>query len=137
MVTPINSNYTNRKGIYKDLYREIDAENNKKKKEEEASLAKKPRKGIYVELYKQIEQGKQKLAFKNNAADNNQNNVYSLALKKLINDIASKVSYCFSSATREIKMLIVALMVAKKPINSYIENYTVGQEIPTYNRASN
>lgn len=108
MVAPI---YSNRKGIYKDLYREIDSDNKKK----EVSKARKPRKGIYVEMYKQIE-------FRNNESNNNPNNLYALAFKTLINDLVSKVSYFFSSAAGEIKMIIVALMVAKKPINSYIEN---------------
>jgi hypothetical protein len=111
MVAPINSDYSNRKGIYKDLYREIDSDNKKK----DASQARRPRKGIYIELYKQIE-------FKNNERKNSQNNLYGLAFKKLINDITSKASYFFSCAAGEAKMLIVACMVAKKPINSYIEN---------------
>ena len=112
MVAPI---YTNRKGIYSDLYREIDAENKKK----EASIARKPKKGIYVELYKQIE-------FKNNErkkdSNNFQSNLYVLALKKLVRNIFSSLSYFFSSARREVKVLIVACIVAKEPINSYIEN---------------
>lgn len=112
MVAPI---YSNRKGIYRDLYREIDADNNKKKLEKDTSQAQKPRKGIYVELYKHIE-------FKNNDHKNNQNNLYILTLKKFVADISSRIVYFFSVATGEIKMLILALMVAKKPINSYIEN---------------
>lgn len=111
MVAPLQSNYSNKKGIYSDLYREIDADNKKK----DASAARKPRKGIYVQLYKQIE-------FKNNERKNDSNNLYVLAFKELIKDIFSRISYCFSSASREVKMLIVACMVAKKPINSYIEN---------------
>lgn len=108
MVAPI---YTNKKGIYKDLYREIDSDNKKK----DATLTRKPRKGIYVELYKQIE-------FKNNENKEKQNNIYILTIKKIINDLASKVSFILSSATGEVKMLIVALMVVKRPINSYIES---------------
>ena len=110
MVAPI---YINRKGIYKDLYREIDA-NNKKK---EASQARKPRKGIYVALYRQLEEDKQKLAFKNN-----QNNLYILAFKKLFNYVSSKASCCFSLVKGEIRILIAAFMVVKKPVNSYIQN---------------
>lgn len=112
MVSPI---YSNRKGIYSDLYREIDAENNKRKKSEKNSQARRPKKGIYVELYKQIK-------FKNNDRANDQNNFYTLAFKKFVIDIISRISYYFSTATGEIKMLIIASMVAKKPINSYIEN---------------
>lgn len=111
MVAPLQSNCSNRKGIYRDLYREIDSDNKKK----DASKARKPRKGIYVEFYEQIE-------FKNNECNNNQNNLYGLAFKKLINDITSKASYFFSCVAGEARMLILALIVAKKPINSYIEN---------------
>lgn len=111
MVAPLQADYSNKKGIYKNLYREIDS-NNKKK---ELSQVKRPKKGIYVELYKQIE-------FKNNERRNDSNNLYVLAFKKLVSDIFSKISYFFSAATGEVKMLIVACVVAKKPINSYIEN---------------
>lgn len=52
-------NYSNRKGIYKDLYREIDTDNKKK----EASQAKKPNKGIYVGLYRQLEDDKKTINF--------------------------------------------------------------------------
>lgn len=112
MVAPI---YSNKRGIYKDLYREIESDKNKKKKAENTHLARKPKKGIYVELYRQIE-------FKNNERKNNSNNLYILAFKKFINDVSSSIARFFSSATGEVKMLIVAYMVAKKPINSYIEN---------------
>lgn len=51
----INSvNYSNRKGIYKDLYREIDADNKKK----ETSQVKKQPKGIYKDLYRQLDEDK-------------------------------------------------------------------------------
>lgn len=56
MVTPI---YTNRKGIYKDLYREIDADNKKREK----AKAKKLNKGIYVDLYRQLENDKKAINF--------------------------------------------------------------------------
>lgn len=108
MVAPI---YLNRKGIYKDLYREIDSDNKKK----DTSQARGPKRGIYVNLYNQIE-------FKNNESKPEPNNLYALALKKLIKDISSKASRCFSATTSEVKMLIAAFMIAKKPINSYIEN---------------
>lgn len=117
MVAPINSDYSNRKGIYKDLYREIDSDNKKK----DASQTRKPKKGIYVEMYKQIE-------FTNNERKNKQPNLYVLALKKLINDITSKASCILSSVVGEARMLILAMMVAKKPINSYIEsNWDINQ----------
>lgn len=111
MVAPLQSDYSNRKGIYKNLYREIDS-NNKKK---EFSQEKRSKKGIYVELYKQI-------GFKNREQRNDQNNLYLLAFKKFVKDTLSKVSYFFSPASPEVKPLIVACIVAKKPINSYIEN---------------
>lgn len=111
MVAPLQSDYSNRKGIYKDLYREIDANNHKK----ESLNVRKSRKGIYVELYKQID-------FEKQEKRSNQNNLYFLAFKKLVKDIFSRISYVFSAASREIKMLILAYVVAKKPINSYIGN---------------
>ncbi|MFA7658465.1 MAG: hypothetical protein WCY19_03435 [Candidatus Gastranaerophilaceae bacterium] len=111
MVAPLQSDYSNRKGIYKDLYREIDSDNKKR----EAAQVRKPKKGIYIELYKQIE-------FKNNERKNEQSSLYSLAFKKFVKDVFSRIFYFFSVATSEIKMLIFACMVAKRPINSYIEN---------------
>jgi len=45
-----------------------------------------------------------------------------LALRKLVRDVFSRLSYVFSAATGELKMLIIACLVAKKPINNYIEN---------------
>ncbi len=54
-------NYSNKKGIYKDLYKTIDAD----KKKKEVSMASRPRKGIYKNLYKQIEEDKKIFQFKN------------------------------------------------------------------------
>lgn len=107
MVAPI---YSNRKGIYKDLYKEIDSDNKKK----EASQIKKRPKGIYIEMYKQI-------GFKNNDGKTNKNDLYILAFKKFIKDILSRTSRFFSVATSDIKMLIIACMIVKTPINNYIE----------------
>lgn len=111
MVAPLQSDYSNKKGIYKDLYKEIDSDNKKRN----ASLVRKPRKGIYVEMYKQIE-------FKQTDKKNKSNNLYIMAFKQLVKDTLSRVSYFFSTATGELKMFIVACTFAKKPINSYIEN---------------
>lgn len=111
MVAPI---YSNRKGIYKDLYREIDSDNKKKRFDMDSNV-RRPRKGIYVELYKQID-------FKNSEQRSDQNNLYLLAFKKFVKNTLSRVTYFFSSASLEMKPLIVACMVAKKPINDYIEN---------------
>jgi len=120
MVASIQTNYSNKKGIYRDLYREIDSDKKKKKLENESSQIRKPKKGIYVEIYKQIE-------FKNDNSRKDNNNLYILAFKKLVKDISSKIAYFFSAATGVLKMFIVALLVAKKPINNYIEN-----NLPTY-----
>lgn len=122
MVAPI---YSNRKGIYKDLYREIDADNKKKKPDIDSNI-RRPKKGIYVELYRQIE-------FKNNDNNSRPNNLYTLALKQLIKDILSQSSRYFSKVTSEIKFLIAALMVAKKPINNYIESDINYSNLGCYN----
>lgn len=129
MVAPI---YSNKKGIYKDLYREIDSENNKKKKTNEKSQLIKPKKGIYRELYKQIEL--EKTAFKNNEKHKKKN--FLLILQKMINTVFSRMTSFFSATRGEIKMLIAACVIAKKPIKSYIENYVVGAESPAYNKES-
>lgn len=118
MVAPLHSTYSNRKGIYKDLYREIDSDNKKK----DASQVRKPRKGIYVELYKQID-------FRNREQRSEQNNLYLLAFKQLVKDTLSKISYFFSPASLEVKPLIAACVVAKKPINDYIENNLQNSDI--------
>jgi hypothetical protein len=114
MVAPFQSQYSNKKGIYKNLYQEIDSNN----KKEKLSQTKRQPKGIYVELYRQI-------GFKSNDRKKDSKNLYLLALKKLVSDISNlflKFSNFFVEATGEIKMLILACMVAKKPINSYIDN---------------
>lgn len=116
MVAPI---YSNRKGIYKDLYREIDSDNKKK-----TSLKGSP-KGIYKDLYRQIEQ--ETIAFKNN--ENNKQGNFFQSIKKKANYVLSKVSYVFSSARGESKPLILACFVANKSVNSY-----VGNTSPHYSR---
>lgn len=121
MVAPLQSDYSSRKGIYKNLYREIDSDNKKKKSELDSSV-RRPKKGIYIELYKQID-------FKNHEKQSDQNNLYLLAFKKFIKDTLSRVSYFFSPASLEVKPLIVACMVAKKPINDYIENNIQNSDI--------
>lgn len=60
-------NYSNRKGIYRDLYREIDADNNKKKKMDAAYQTPRAKKGIYKDLYRQLEEDKS-VSFKANEA---------------------------------------------------------------------
>lgn len=123
----VASIYSNKRGIYKDLYREIDADNNKKNKE--ANSPKKSPKGIYVDLYNQIG-GKcggkcvGKCVFLGLDESQKQTlhtNTMSF-MQKFINSVYSKTSFIVSSANAEIKMLIFAFMVAKKPINNYIED---------------
>lgn len=114
MVAPI---YSNKKGIYKDLYREIDADNKKK----EASQAPKPKKGIYVNLYRQLEEDKI-LHFKSEEEKNNLSLQLIQTAGNGINKILSQWSYFFSNAASKLKLLIIACIVVKKPINNYIEN---------------
>jgi len=52
MIDPIS--YSNRKGIYKDLYRTIDNDNKKR----DVSNVSRPKRGIYKNLYRQIEEDK-------------------------------------------------------------------------------
>lgn len=126
MVAPI---YTNRKGIYSDLYKEIEAENKKK----EASQIRKPKKGIYVELYRQIERDKQNIFFKH---DEDEHTALFIQLtkvvKKVLSNFLSKISYFFSAVAVEFKMLAMAFVIAKKPINNYIN-----QNLPVYDNEGN
>jgi len=126
MVAPI---YANRKGIYSDLYREIDAENNRK----DASKARKPKKGIYVNLYKQLENDKRNIFFKH---DEDEQTVLFIqfvkVVKKVLSNILSKISYFFSAVAGEFKMLAMAFVIAKKPINNYID-----QNLPAYENEGN
>lgn len=113
MVAPI---YANKKGIYKNLYKEIDSDN-KKKKAEEVSSKRSP-KGIYKDLYEQIN------SF--TGQENKQKETWDINLLKFIskriNFIFSKASCFFSTTKVEIKMLIIACILAKKPVSNYIEN---------------
>lgn len=115
MITPIDAN--NKKGIYKDLYREINSDN-RNLKAEVASCRRQP-KGIYKNLYNQIgfsfkeQQDKTMQAWHANGLQ---------VVRKEFNLMFSKLSYFFSSARSEIKMLMLAFIVAKKPINNYIDN---------------
>lgn len=111
MVAPI---YANKKGIYKNLYMEIDTDNKKR----ESSRVRRQPKGIYKNLYSQITEfeGKDK---------NQENSLYfrfTRSTQKSFRAYISRMSYFFSSASSTIKMLILACLIAKKPINSYIRN---------------
>lgn len=116
MVAPI---YENKKGIYRDLYREINSENQKKK----ADSQKQSPKGIYKNLYINI-RAENKFTF-GNKKKKQKDSLYNRFIKKMqgfIKFIISKISYCLSSASIEEKPLIIAYMFAKQPINNYIEN---------------
>jgi len=124
MVAPIQSNYSNRRGIYKDLYRELDSDNKKKV----ASQARKPRKGIYVSLYHQLEKDRQSISFKKDEEERNILLIqFAKVVKKVISNILSKITYFFSAVAGEFKLLALAFVFAKKPINNYIE-----QNLPVY-----
>lgn len=116
MVAPLHADYSNRKGIYKNLYMEIDADN-KKKKASEASSRRSP-KGIYKNLYEHIE------GFK--GQENKQRSPLYIefipTIQRSFGFVFARASAIFSSAGSEIKMLILACLIAKKPINNYIEN---------------
>lgn len=114
MVAPINSN---RKGIYRDLYREIDADNKK-------NQIIRPRKGIYVNLYNQIENDRS-MASKGNLKNEGLNFLYSQftqIIQNITNVILSKLSYFFLFAKGYAKILLLVLTVSKKPIKNYIES---------------
>jgi len=128
--------YIDRKGIYKDLYRTIGAENNQE------IPAQRQRKGIYANLYRQIEQDKNEdcrvfpknsnVSFKGNTSNENYKITALTTIQNAINFVLSRVSSFFTSAASEFKFLILACMIAKKPINSYIEN-----SIPVYQEQKN
>lgn len=109
--------YTNKKGIYKNLYLEIDSEN--KKKAEENALKKSP-KGIYKDLYTHLDNK----YFTGN--EDQKRKSLSLRifyhLQKGFNTLTSRFSYFFSTARTELKMLMLAFLFAKKPVSNYIKN---------------
>lgn len=114
----VSSIYSDKKGIYRDLYRTLDSDNKKKKP------VKKQRKGIYIDLYKQIENDIKIISFKD-SKENEQKSVHLtliIMLKKAIHNFLSKLSFFFSIVASEFKPILFASVVAKKPINNYIEN---------------
>lgn len=114
MVAPI---YSNKKGIYKNLYLEIDSEN-KKKKAAETSYYKKSHKGIYRDLYKQ-------LTWFEGSDDSRENPLITQILQSAqttLSSYFSRMSYFFSSASNLLKMFMLACIIAKKPVSNYIEN---------------
>lgn len=119
--------YSNKKGIYKNLYLEIDSEN-KKKKTAEASYSRRP-KGIYRDLYKHITE------FKGNEDEyvNSYHVSFLQSLQNFLNSWLSKMSYFFSSAGSSLKILMLACLIAKKPVNNYIDNNVTYQNQGYYN----
>lgn len=108
--------YTNRKGIYKDLYREIDTDNKKK----ESSQVKRQPKGIYKGLYAHLGN-----KYFTGSEDQKRKSLYSQFfqhLQKGFSTLTSRFSYFFSTARTELKMLMLAFLVAKKPVSNYIKN---------------
>lgn len=125
MVAPI---FSNKKGIYKDLYREIDSDNKQKKSEK-----RRPR-GIYANLYRQFENDLKPIAFKNNENENYSNKALQVQLfKSVFNDAVSKLSLLFSAVATEFKIIIFAFALAQKPVNSYIQNVENYQDQGIYN----
>lgn len=111
---------SDKKGIYKDLYRTIETDNQKEKN------IQKQRKGIYANLYRQFEEDKQNISFKRIKKKNEKLSLL-VIFNKVINQVYPKVSYIFSHAAGNIKILILTFMVVKKPIINYIEN-----KLPVY-----
>lgn len=120
MVAPI---YTNRKGIYIDLYREIDSDNKKK----EIAQVQRPRRGIYVSLYKQIEGSKLNIAFKDKKEQDALQMKFVQTIQKNVNSILSKILCFHSYVASEIRMLLVAYVFVKRPIKNYLET-----KLPVY-----
>lgn len=112
--------YIDKKGIYRDLYRTLDSENKQEKPE------KRQRKGIYANLYRQLDEEKNavfpKIKFIGNNREGKKKINLLLSLRNTCNMFFSKTSYLVSAAAVELKFLVLAFLVAKKPINSYIEN---------------
>lgn len=114
--------YTDKKGIYRDLYRTLYSENKQEKTE------KRQPKGIYANLYRQLKEEEKSAILSqvkfcgNKNRKNNKKINFLLSIKNTFNMFLSKISYVFSIAAVELKFLVLAFMVAKKPINSYIKN---------------
>lgn len=107
--------YSNKKGIYKNLYLEIDSDN--KKKAAEASYYKRSPKGIYRDLYKQL------AGFEGREEKRERYLGYQIfqSAQKTLSSYFSRMSYFFSVASNSIKVLMLACLIIKKPISNYIE----------------
>lgn len=83
----VNSIYTDKKGIYRDLYRTIEAE-----KQTHQTFQPKPRKGIYKDLYKHLDEEKQ-ISFKAKQKEDKENIWHTYPLKGCAysNDIGEAV----------------------------------------------
>lgn len=112
----VSSIYSNKKGIYKDLYRNIDSENKKQEK-----TIKRQRKGIYANLYRQFEDDANGvIQFRNKEREDKLSRVK--IIQNAINNFISKLSFFSSVVAREFKLFILATILVNKPINSYIKN---------------
>lgn len=115
MVRPI---YSDKKGIYKDLYRTINSDNQQQEKP-----VKRQRKGIYANLYRQFYDDARGVNFRNNKEEGNSNKILIIQVfKNTIKNLLSKISFFFSAVATELKLIAFAFVVAKKPIDNYIEN---------------
>lgn len=124
MVAPI---YAHKKGIYKNLYLEIDSENNKKAKE---NAYKRNPKGIYRDLYTHLDN-----KYFTGNEDQQRKSLYSQVVQHLqtgFSTLTARFSYFFSIAGSELKMLMLAFFVATKPVGNYIEN-----NLDTYSNQEN
>lgn len=109
--------HSNKKGIYKNLYLEIESENKKKAQE---NARKRSPKGIYKDLYTHLDN-----KYFTGNEDQKRKSLYSeffQHLQKGFSTLTSRFSYFFSIAGSELKMLMLAFFVAKKPVSNYIEN---------------
>lgn len=111
MVKPISSD---KKGIYIDLYRTLEAERDEKYPERK-------RKGIYANLYRQFEEDKKNVSLYWTGEKKEKISPL-IVFKNAFNRTVSKMSSFSSYAAGEFKILMLACMVAKKPINNYIES---------------
>lgn len=109
--------YANKKGIYKNLYLEIDSDNKKKKVAADSYYKRSP-KGIYRDLYKQ-------LAGFEGREERQENPLVTQIIQltqKTLSSYFSRMSYFFSSASSSLKVFMLACIIAKKPVSNYIEN---------------
>jgi len=87
----INTNFhPNKKGIYKDMYRAIDAENNKRQK---VLIVPRQKKGIYKDLYRQMEEDKKNIEFKGNSNSIDEKSFWYKIFSKILSYSSFLTSY--------------------------------------------